>query len=458
MKKFFSMMAAVVAVFTFAACGNDEVTSSSLDTPVIKSLVATAEGDGFVATWGAVSGATDYVLMIQGQAKTYSTKQTSYTVTGLTMGTYKVMVKAVKGTTESSFSAAKSVTIAGPKTVDWFSQTLALPTDDEENAAKGINSSNTILISWKGTDIDSIYTALFYADDETALDEITYDDIASQMGSADKFIDDINGSGVTVQFDDLSGATKWVVFTYVTSDTKEFFTYNTIDTNPTIPTIATQAWLGTWEIASYQQYTFATTGEAGNNLPEDVLETKTSQFMITIEPDSDYSSQVWIGGWSNVFSAEDGVYALADTRIQEDGTFALGIRNTVGVYQWESGAMALWLAYCNLVDNGESFDTFVTGDFYSTYFIMDGDEFSCTMGEGYLDQAETIPYEVLFMDVFEAVPSGESFEIGLYGDTFRYGEFDILRKVADYTPSTQALNAKKFSAPASIPTSMVVRF
>lgn len=455
MKKFFSMMAAVVAVFTFAACGNDEVTSSKLDTPVIKSVVATAEGDGFVVSWGAVNGASDYVVMIQGQAESYTTQKTTYTVTGLTMGTYKVMVKAVKGTVASEFSAAKSVTISGPKTVDWFTQTLALAQDNEENAAKCINSSNTILISWKGTEIDSISTALFYADDEAALAEITYDDIASQMASADEFLESVNSvEGEELMYDELSGDTLWVVFTYVTSGTKEFFTYNTIKTNPTVHTVATNAWLGTWKAISYQQYTVATTGEDGNNLPEDLLEDKVSEFELTIEPDPDYSNYVYIGGLSNVISAEQGGYALAATRLGKNGEYILGVVNG-NVLVEDGGNVALWLSMCNFTKDGVTEQQLSDAGFYSMYFINDDGTFTTEMASGYYDQAKTIEYEVLFSDIFMIYSTGG---LGIYGDTYRYGAIDIVSKTAEYTPSVQALNAKKFSAPASIPASMVVRF
>lgn len=455
MKKFFSMMAAVVAVFTFAACGNDEVTSSKLDTPVIKSVVETAEGDGFVVTWGAVNGASDYVVMIQGHAESYTTQKTTYTVTGLTMGTYKVMVKAVKGTVASEFSAAKSVTISGPKTVDWFTQTLSLPTDSEENTAKCINSSNTILISWKGTEIDSISTALFYADDETALDEITYDDIASQMGSADNFLDDVNSeNGIELMFDELSGDTLWAVFTYVTSGSKEFFTYNTIKTNPTIHTIATNAWLGTWKAISYQQLTVATSGEDGNGLEEDLLENKISEFELTIEPDPYYSNYVYIGGLSNLISAEQGGYALAVTKLGENGEYMLGVVNG-NVLVEDGGNKALWLSMCNFTQDGVTEQQLTSAGFYSMYFTNDAGNITTEMASGYYDEAETIEFEVLFTDIFMLYSDGG---VGIYGDTYRYGAIEIASKIAEYTPSVQALNAKKFSAPASIPTSMVVRF
>lgn len=454
MKKFFSMMAAVVAVFTFAACGNDEVTSTKLDTPVIKSVVETAEGDGFVVTWGAVNGASDYVVMIQGH-ESYNTQKTTYTVTGLTMGTYKVMVKAVKGTATSDFSAAKSVTISGPKTVDWFTQTLSLPTDNEENAAKCINSSNTILISWKGTKIDSISTALFYADDETALEEITYDDIASQMGSADEFLESVNSEeGEELMFDELSGDTLWVVFTYVTSGDKEFFTYNTIKTNPTVHTVATNAWLGTWKAISYQQYTVATTGEGGNGLEDDILEDKVSEFELTIEPDPAYSNYVFIGGLSNVIPANQGGYALALTKLGENGEYMLGVVNG-NVLAEDGGNVALWLSMCNFTENGETKQQLSDAGFFSMYFTNDAGTITTNMASGYYDKAETIEYEVLFTDIFMIYAEGG---LGIYGDTYRYGAIDIVSKTAEYTPSTQALNAKKFSAPASIPTSMVVRF
>ena len=457
MKKFLSMIAAVVAVFTFAACGGDETAEVKLTAPAIKSVVATEAGDGFTVTWNAVKGATGYVVMIQGQTKTYSTKETSYTFTNLTFGTYTPMVKAVSASSESTFSKGQSVTIKGVSSVDWFTQSLSLPTDNEENAAKCINSSNTILITWKGTDVDSIATALYYAKEGQDLDSVTYDEVAADLGSADKFLADINSKGVTVVFDDLDGNTDWVVFTYVTNkEGQEFFTYNTIKTNPTIPTIASQAWLGTWEARTNQLYTFAT---KENGLEEDILEDKTTDFTLTIEPDETMSSRVWIGGLSSVFSVEDGIYALADTALGENGEIMLGVINSVGVAQLEGGSYAIWLTYVNIEENGKSFDTFLSGDFYSTYFVKEGDDITCMMGSGYLDENKTVPYEVLFIDVFQATPTadGQSMSIGIYGEEFRYGEIELLNKTAEYQPAAQALNANNFSFPAAIPTSMVVR-
>lgn len=464
MKKFLSMIAAVVAVFTFAACGGDETAEVKLTAPAIKSVVATEAGDGFTVTWNAVKGATGYVVMIQGQTKTYSTKETSYTFEGLTFGTYTPMVKAVSASSESTFSKGQSVTIKGVTSVDWFTQTLSLPVDSDEYAAKGINSSNTILISWKGTGINSISTGLFYAEEDTDLDSITYDDVVSDMESVDEFAADINSAeGVTLQsYELLSGNTNWVIFTYVTNeDGQEFFTYNTIKTNPTIPTIATQAWLGTWEAQTTQLYTFAT---STNGLTEDILEDKTTKFTLTIEPDPDYSNYAVVYGYSNIPAVNEGdIPAFADTEILENGEFGIGFRNTVAIQQLEDGSYVLWLSLCNINDNGKSVDAFVTGGFYATYFIKNDDDITCEMGSGFLDEAGTISFDVLFMDVFNGTPNSQgAIDVtGVYGDEYRYGEIEILGKIADYQPEAKTLNAKNVSLPAatpiSLPTSMVVR-
>ena len=453
MKKFFSMMAAVVAVFTFAACGNDDVTSTSLDTPVIKSVKETAEGDGFVVTWGAVSGATDYVLMIQGQAKTYSTKQTSYTVTDLTMGTYKVMVKAVKGTTESSFSAPKSVTIAGPKTVDWFTQTLALAQDNEENTAMGINSSNMFIIHWEGDEIDSISYAIFYTESLAQLDTVTFADVEDKLMSGDELLDKINAAGGAniTPTELVEGGTEFTVCVYVTKGKSEFFTYSSIKTNPTISTTATQAWLGTWSAMTEQVYHFEEWDETTQTVTTPAyMEDKVTEFTLEITPDPLYSDGVVINGLSSIFGLGDEtqkVYAYGTTGYGENGEFILGIMNYVQVAKFEDGSAACWLAYCSTDDE----PTFVSGNFYAIYLIMDGDDYSCELYSGAL--SDETPFEVMFLDIAQVRGDGR---IGVYEADYRSGYITITGKDAEYTPVAQALNAKQFVAPAVVSTSMVV--
>ena len=119
MKKFFSMMVAVAAMFTFAACGGDDAENKpshnnggnnnggnnngggQLETPVAKAENITE--DGFTLVWEAVANAAGYEIRMNNQ--TYSTEETSYVFEGLNKGTYKayVMAKGSGNYTDSEY-------------------------------------------------------------------------------------------------------------------------------------------------------------------------------------------------------------------------------------------------------------------------------------------------------------------------------------------------------------------
>ena len=192
MKKFFSMMVAVAAMFTFAACGGDDATNdgnkpapgnkTQLDQPVV--TVTETGDDFFTITWEAVAGAKEYLVYLDknNQPKTTAT---TYTFTDLNAGTYKPRVKAIGDGTvkDSEYSAVVEINIKGATSVSWFTQTVFLPEDSAELDAKGINSSNTIAFNWKGDSVEALSYMYFFNDDDFA--KMTEDQIVAEMYALD---------------------------------------------------------------------------------------------------------------------------------------------------------------------------------------------------------------------------------------------------------------------------------
>ena len=148
MKKFFSMMMIAAAVFSFAACenGSDDHGSQGggnnggkLATP---QLSETHTETSITVSWGAVENAEAYIVNLAG--KTYNTEACEYTFENLNAGKYTIRVGATAAGYEDSDLAKIEVTLTGATEVDWFTQTVSLP--GEEDAADGYTSYNGVKV------------------------------------------------------------------------------------------------------------------------------------------------------------------------------------------------------------------------------------------------------------------------------------------------------------------------
>ena len=455
MKKFLSLIAAVVAVFTFAACGGDEATGGKLSTPRIKSVRATEAGDGFTVTWDAVKGATDYVVMLQGTTKNYTTKETSYTVTGLTYGTYTPMVKAVgAGYDDSDYAKGMPVQVQGVANVDWFSIELSLPENTDEFANKGINSSNTILATLKGEGITDIYYAWFLTEGvETATrDQIVNNLQALPAESVEEWLAGINSAdGLTLEFPAMFyGSGDFTLFVLAYQDQAEFLASASIVTDANMPTTATQTWLGTWSAYATQTVYFGETEDGQSDIQ---INTKMTEFELTITPHEYYSDLVYVDGYT---AYGEGLPVIGYTGYAEDGSHLLYIENTQQLTDVNQYGYAIFLlTYASI--GGEFQFTALQVYPVMLFADADGSNFGAELLEGTFEDGTTFEAhgaDAIYWNTTDGSLGFIELQDGKVLDEFKYGDITLVGKTAGYTPAPKALSV----APATkvVPTSMVL--
>lgn len=467
MKKFFSMMAAIAAMFTFAACGGDDTTDpapqpgnkTQLDQPVV--TVTETGDDFFTITWEAVAGAKEYLVYLDKNNQP-KTSATTYTFTDLNAGTYKPRVKAIGDGTvkDSEYSAVVEINIKGATSVSWFTQTVYLPEDSAELAAKGINSSNTIAFNWKGDGVEALSYMYFFNDDDFA--KMTEDQIVAEMYALDaETLAYVNtAEGIDLQFSDMAGDTEYVLCAYVVKAGKTFLDKQVIKTNPTELTLGTQAWVGSWNASTSRIVEW---NEEGLFFSD-----QTTEFTLTVEPYNEwYSNYVWVDGFSalgenvpafGVISHEKVVNA-DKTGYEYTGNYILDIMcyETIGELGEGSGVYAVWLPYCSKNDGSY---TFVSGSFegYTLTLNPTTGAVTCKVYEGYL--SETVTFKVEMLDVFALDTATSQLsplaidEQGTPCTIYKAGNMENVTKVAA-AASTSSVAPKAMKA-AAYPTSVVV--
>ena len=467
MKKLFSMMAALAAMFTFAACGGDDATNdgntpapgnkTQLDQPVV--TVTETGDDFFTITWEAVAGAKEYLVYLDKNNQP-KTSETTYTFTDLNAGTYKPRVKAIGDGTvkDSEYSAVISIEIAGAKSVNWFTQTAYLPEDSAELAAKGINSSNTIVFNWKGDGVEALSYMYFFNDADFA--KMTEDQIVAEMSSLDpETLAYVNtAEGVTFQWDELAGDTEYVLCAYVVKAGKTFLDKQYVTTNPTILTLGTEAWLGSWNASTPQ---IVEIGEAYT------FSAQRTDFTLNITTYNEYySNYVWVDGFSvlgegapafGVISHEKVVNA-DKTGYDYTGNYCLDLMcyETIGEMGEGSGVYAVWMPLCT---RGNSGYTFVMGSFpgYTLTLNPTTGAVTCKPYSGTL--SDNSPFEVQAMDIFGLNPSSDELYLMMMDEknaytTYKAGGIENVVKAAA-AASTSSVAPKAMKA-SSVPASVVV--
>ena len=406
MKKFFSMMVAVAAMFTFAACGDGETPEpqkpagkTQLEKPVV--TVSNKTEDGFTLTWEPVANATEYLVYVNKDLQPKTT-ETTYTFSDLNAGTYKPRVKAIGGGNykDSDYSdAVEPIVLTGATSVDWFTQTVTLPEDSDEIAAKGINSSNTFVFNWQGEGVESISYTYYHIDE---LKDLTEDDIITKMTPLNaEYLKYVNtAEGIDLQFSDLAGGQTYVLYALARKGGKEFLAKNEITTNATILTLGTQAWLGSWNASSPEIIEW---GETGFNLTQEQ-----TNFTLNIELYNEYySNYVWVDGFSVLgegapafgYIYHESVLNADQTDYEYTGNYCLDLMcyETIGELGQGSGVYAVWLPLCL---KGDGTYTFVSGSFPGFTLTLNPTTgaVTCVAYQDRLQSGDT--FEVKMMDIF----------------------------------------------------------
>lgn len=467
MKKFFSMMVAFAAMFTFAACGGDDATNDGNDpTPGTKKQLAqpvvtvTETGDDFFTiSWDAVAGAKEYLVYLDKNNQPKTT-ETTYTFSDLNAGTYKPRVKAIGDGTvkDSEYSAVIEIAVKGASSVNWFTQTVGLPEDSAELAAKGINSSNTVVFNWQGDGVEALSYKYFFNDDDFA--KMTEDQIVAEMYALDaETLAYVNtAEGIDLQFTDMAGNTEYVLCAYVVKAGKTFLDKKVVKTNPTQLTLGTQAWVGSWNASTAQIVEW---GEEGFTFSE-----QTTEFSLNIEPYNEwYSNYVWVDGFSVLGEnapafgqiSHEKVVNAEKTGYEYTGNYILELMCYETIGELGDGFWAVWMPLCT---KGNSGYTFVQGSFagYTLTLNPTTGAVTCKPYSGQLSDGSA--FEVKMMDIFAVNPNAGQVgplamdDQGTPYTIYKAGNIENVTKAAA-AASTSSVAPKAMKA-ASFPTSVVV--
>ena len=354
MKKLFSMMAVLAAMFAFVACTDStnepDGPKGKLATP---ELTSTTTETSFTVSWNAVSGADAYIVNFDG--KNYTVAECSYTVENLNAGDYTVRVKATGKGYEDSDSAKIVVSVSGIKECNWFTQELFLAEDSEE----GITKANAVWFTWKGTGIADVQYGLF---ETAALEGASDKDIKDNLNTFDAqtlnaVLGYINGAeGFTNVFTDTDGSTSYTLCTLVTNeDGIEFLAKSDITTEEAELSEATQRWIGTFTAKTDKMV----------NINSTEVTDQVSNFTITVTAVPGTSDEVDVYGVSNL-TAELPAFGYV---VSQDGVDYLCITAFAAVSEVGNGVYACWFPFCET----EQGYTFVTGEFIAYALAMDAE-------------------------------------------------------------------------------------
>jgi hypothetical protein len=360
MKKLFSMMAVLAAMFAFVGCG--ETPGGGVDEPVQGNKLATPElsethtQTSFTVAWNAVSGADAYMVNFGG--KNYTTAELSYTFENLNAGEYTVRVKATGKGYQDSDNAKIVVTLTGLTEVDWFEQEVFLA----ESAEDGITKFNSVWFTWKGEGVTDVQYGLFETE---SLEGAADADIKGAMNGFDfqtleKVLTSVNSAeGFTNAFGPgLDGSTSYTLCTLVkNAEGLEFMAKNEITTEEAQQIAALKRWVGTYSAQTAQMVNVA----AETIAPVDQV----TNFTFTVEAVPGTSDEVEVYGLSEL-SAE--LPALGYVMSYE-GLDYLCIYAGQAVADLGEGWYAVWFPLCS---KGNGY-TFVSGEFEAYFFAMDAE-------------------------------------------------------------------------------------
>ena len=368
MKKFFSMMAVLAAMFAFASCEptpdpGPEPTpeTKKLATPV---LSETHTETSFTVAWEAVTNAEQYIVNMDG--KNFNTTECEYTFENLNAGEYTVRVQA-KGTGyETSDPAKIVVTITGATSVDWFEQTLSKITEPVE-VTDGygdtffVNGWDGFLYTWKGTGVSEIKAGIFSTEQ---IDGMTINDLKEYLSPAGQDIVSVVNSaeGYEGVITGCTGSTSYSVVVLVTNtDGVEFYTQNDITTDVAVATKEAVAWFGEWTCSTEQIFTF----DKSKSLDQ-CFSNQTVEHTLNITQFEGYTDRLLVDGFSSMGTNTPAVGYLYEG---ENGENILALMNEAMI-GYNQGYYDTWVSCGQFSDKSYNF---MLGEFPVHMLVMDAD-------------------------------------------------------------------------------------
>lgn len=437
MKKFFSMMMIAAAVFAFAACGENEEPGTQgggnkgkLATP---ELSETHTETSITVSWGAVENAEAYIVNLDG--KTNTVEECTYTFENLNAGEYTIRVGAKAEGYEDSDLAKITVTLTGATSVDWFTQTVSLP--EEENPAEDTYRCNTINFTWKGTGVAEIKYNLYLAD---SIEGVSKDEIIKSL----QFVEDaavlteVNGEGFSAAFSPVSGGVTYALCVEVTNnDGVKFFTRSDITTEVAVASDAAKAWLGTWTATTAKTITIQPNA-AGNGIDTSFAD-KNDTFTLKITSNPNNPNQVDVDGLSVMGEGYPTVGIVEGNKLNIMSGIYLGMSQGLYIY---------WLSF--IILDGD-YSTAQIVDWEQPAYVLTMAQDGTVTGETYKDKAEyedgtEVDYEVVSSEIYGVSDQGQiSFFINAWPAVYRAGAMQVTK--ADANVSAKPYSVKSPNLP-----------
>lgn len=324
MKKFYFLtLAALVALFSFTACGDDKETDeptpgkkTALQTPALSLENQTVEG--FTVVWGAVANAANYTYELNGE--THTTVNTRAQFIDLAPGTYTVRVKANPAENSDRYTSSQwasiSATIESNKVdqgeCDWFEAVLFKEGAKED----GVDTTTELLAGFIGTGVVEVKVGIWPTETTDSADDEEIMQYLEPITDSE-WIAEINSEGgLVLLYSRLTPATSFTLCAYAKNSAGQtVFVRSECTTDSAEPNPMRDQWLGTWNAQTTKTLTWDV--PAGAQSADFTFGEGVSNFTMTITPDQTYPNQVIISGLST-FSME-GVSAPAVGVITEDG-------------------------------------------------------------------------------------------------------------------------------------------
>ena len=442
MKKFFSMMLALVAAFTFVACGEEPTDKVALATPSVKVEAVTSEG--FTLSWAAVENAASYDVEINGEVN--NTTTAGYTATGLTPGQYTVRVKAVAAAGSAYADSEYAVTLVTVELgagVDWFSQELFLDSVEAEY----VHPFNAVFFKWTGEDLKFIDFSLFVAAESYNIkdEDLLAGKYDKYMIEADaEFIQTIATEGsIELFFSGLDQNVEYEMIAIVENKAGNRIVERDIISTEVLDNAVFEAWkagwTGQWTAVCQNTFQWYVEGtDIGFQLTED-----SQEFAITFQSVEDQPEVMLVFGLSKIFPDYE---ALARV---DSATGVLDVYAGIELGQADDkGYVPTWLAF------GENEGALipVSGQFPVYQFNREGDTITSKLYTIPLND-DTL-FNCLHMDIYAL---GEYLNLYLDEDDFPANLYAGNIAMTRSSASAQMAAAKSVVFPAHMATGVELR-
>lgn len=445
MKKFFSMMTVLAAMFAFVAC---ETTPDEPVKPDEGSKLATPElsvektETSFTVKWNPVTNAESYNVKLQGDSKTNNTTECQFTFSNLNAGTYVVRVQALADGYKNSDAASITVDIDGLSEAEWFDLTLELLEEPYVTEKYTFTSFNSVVVAMSGEGVSTVFYAVI---DTASIEGVSNAEIkkyVKEKGNAVPVdgIQDINNpeKDFATIVGGCVGSTEYTCFAVVTNaDGLEAMVSATATTADVIPTEDAAKWFGTWTVKSHKIYSMGADGKGAVSDME-------GEFTVNITASNLDPAYVTVDGFSVMGEGwtTDGVVE-GDTLFIMNGTYLGDDVSQDGIpfgYYWAAEYSELGLQVKAYPSNVVTMAT--DGNATSTNIV--------TMYDG---DGKEYKFECYWSDVVGLTESGELLLfIESWPAVFRTGNMEWTKVSA--TPST--LSTKPYSVKSMLTSSLVV--